>query len=377
VIDVSWMNEVQVMPSGLARVEAGAKIGQVNIALNQHGLALPSGSCSTVGIAGLTLGGGHGVLARQYGLTMDQLDSIEVVLANGTFLNASSTSHAALFWALKGAGGGNFGVVTAFVFRPVPVQNFYFYRQKRGWDPVTFLKWQEWAPKEPAASWHSVHILTDGGASMTFEGLYSTAAVGFDRGVGRLNAALGSYSHMGTYGWPPELWTWQDTYENVDWAPDNVPHVWLGTSAYVKPRSPMNTSGLDAMHALFGDIPDGCTIKVNLDAYGGEIAKVASNASAFPHRDALYSMQILNIINSDSPVEAVEAGKKWMRRFRSAIAPFQSGEYRNYADIDLRPDLPAQYYGQNLERLKELKRAYDPDGVFGRRANSTMNCSHL
>lgn len=125
VIDLSGMRGIRVDPRARrARVEAGCTQGDVDHATHPFGLAVPAGIISTTGIAGLTLSGGHGYLTRKYGLTIDNLLEADVVLADGTFVTASETDNSDLFWALRG-GGGNFGVVTSFVFRLHPVSQVF------------------------------------------------------------------------------------------------------------------------------------------------------------------------------------------------------------------------------------------------------------
>src|SRR6187401_2092166 len=152
VIDLSEMKSVRVNPlTRIVRVEPGCTSGDVDHATHPFGLAVPFGIVSTTGVAGLTLGGGTGYLTRKYGLTIDNLLEAEVVLADGSVVTASATSHLDLFWALRG-GGGNFGVVTSFLFMAHPVSTVFagpiFWDAKKDGKAV-MRAYREFLPKAP------------------------------------------------------------------------------------------------------------------------------------------------------------------------------------------------------------------------------------
>jgi len=162
VIDLSLMKGVRVDPAGrTVRAEGGCTQGGVDHATHAFGLAVPAGIVSTTGIGGLTLGGGHGYLSRQYGLTIDNLIEADVVLADGSLVTASASEHADLFWALRG-GGGNFGVVTNFLYKAHPVSTIFggpiFWDLK---DAPTVMKWyREFLPKAPVELTPFLHLGT-------------------------------------------------------------------------------------------------------------------------------------------------------------------------------------------------------------------------
>ncbi|MDQ2687018.1 MAG: FAD-binding oxidoreductase, partial [Armatimonadota bacterium] len=149
VIDVSALNRVHLDAAGqTARVGAGVRLLDLYEALWPHRVTVPGGSCATVGIAGLTLGGGYGLLARRFGLTCDHLNAAEMVLADGSVVRADAQNHADLLWACRGGGGGSFGIATEFTFRVRPVNTVAVYRLTWGWDDLNAVlnAWQSWAP---------------------------------------------------------------------------------------------------------------------------------------------------------------------------------------------------------------------------------------
>ncbi|HEU0115279.1 MAG TPA: FAD-binding oxidoreductase, partial [Thermomicrobiales bacterium] len=149
VIDVSGLASVAVdLAHGEATVGAGNKLGALYTSLGAAGVTIPAGSCPGVGVAGLTLGGGIGVLSRRDGLTCDNLRAVELVDANGDLLHVSERDHSDLFWALRGGGGGNFGIATSFTFRVTPMGSLATCSASWHWTdaPAAIDAWQRWAP---------------------------------------------------------------------------------------------------------------------------------------------------------------------------------------------------------------------------------------
>lgn len=155
------MRSVSVDPAGTAVIGAGARLIDVYAALAAHGRALPAGSCPTVGIAGLTLGGGVGVLSRSYGLTADRVQQVELVTADGTLHRADAGTDPDLFWASRGGGGGNFGVATSFTVSTVPAPALTTFSLNWPWAAAAdvLAGWQQWAPPAPDEIWSTLLLL--------------------------------------------------------------------------------------------------------------------------------------------------------------------------------------------------------------------------
>lgn len=388
VIDVSQLDSVESLPNGFAKVGAGAKLGKIYDELLKGGRALPAGSCRTVGIAGLALGGGHGVLARESGMTVDRIVSMEVVTADGNLRNVSAETDKDLFWGLRG-GGQNLGVVTSFTFATVKTRLSFFYAAKISWNADLAINWQTWAHDEPAASWHSLHLSR---GHMKLIGVYSANLCAPDCTQNLCTKdsdclhIQGSYCQRGIchgtdlnttyirdrlvnghkiFDWDLELWDWEETVANLDWTPQNLPHAWTAKSLYVMPQTPLNKTALDIMDTTLQTAPAGVTAAINWDAYGGVIKDVASNATAFAYRNALMSVQSINELDSTANINQT---KNWLKRFSSAISPWDKGAYINYADtLDMydRESQMKEYFGSNVQALHIVKNKYDPSGLFG------------
>lgn len=167
VVDVTPMSGVRVAPSGRrATVGAGTRLIDVYDALGTNGVLLPGGSCPTVGIAGLALGGGVGIFSRRYGLTCDQLAAVRIVTADGLVLNCDRSHHEDLFWACQGGGGGNFGIVTSFVFDVHPLPPIALFTLEWPWSATVDVlgAWLEWTGGAPDEVWSNCQLLSSGAA---------------------------------------------------------------------------------------------------------------------------------------------------------------------------------------------------------------------
>src|SRR5205085_4112734 len=197
VLDVSRLNRVRVS-GGQAVVGAGALLVDVYAALAAHGRMIPAGTCPSVGIAGLTLGGGHGYASRKLGLACDALVGLTIVTASGEVLRCDAHRHSDLFWACRGGGGGNFGVVTSFTFRTTPVGEVATYVLEWPWAQVreVVAAWQAFAPHAPEALSLDLNLTaTDTRPHVTSAGQYLGSAADLKRALAPL-LAVGTPSHV-------------------------------------------------------------------------------------------------------------------------------------------------------------------------------------
>jgi FAD/FMN-containing dehydrogenase len=381
VIDVSSMNQVRVdTASKIATIGAGAKLIDVYDGLAAHGRALPAGSCPTVGIAGLTLGGGISVLGRAYGLTCDNLRQVEIVTANGDILICDAQRHPDLFWACRGGGGGNFGIATSFQFQTHPLRRITTLTMDWDWAlaPKVMKSWQAWGPNAPDEAWSYCRFSTRRGREPQVRIL--VVFVGDEAGLEPLLADL-----IGPVGAQP-----MRTLETQDGL-----HAMLGlagcetvtVSQCHLPRDSqdgtLGRSTYEAKSAFFDKVLSDDAIRrvmqhieraqavpglssagIMFDAFGGAIGRVAPGETAFVHRGALFSSQFLAYWQENADGAATAQCRSWIRDFHADMVRDSSGgAYVNYIDPDLRGWQRA-YYGSNYDRLVRVKAAYDPDGLF-------------
>jgi FAD/FMN-containing dehydrogenase len=338
VIDVRPMADVSVW-GRVATIGAGARLGEVYDALDVHGLTIPAGCGPTVGIAGLTLGGGAGLLGRRHGLTCDRLRAAQVVLADGRVVDCDEDREPDLFWALRGAGGGRFGVVTALVFDPVPAPAATVFRL--AWPlaraAAVIDAWQDWAidgPDELSANAQ----LSDGAVTVDgamLGGEAETVAV-LDELVDRAGAD------------PETAWHEQLAYREVKRAlaqADDGPRRRFGRSEFFRRSLPTG-----AIEAVVRGFAGG---EVNFIPWGGAYNRVSADATAFAHRGERFLVE-----------HAAADSLQWVVQSWARLHPWGSGRvYPNFPE----PGLAAwdeAYYAGNRERLLRVKRTYDPEGAF-------------
>ncbi len=377
IVDVSRLAGVTLDSSRHAVVGAGARLIDVYAGLAQHGRTVPAGSCPTVGIAGLALGGGVGFASRKYGLTCDNLVEATVVLANGSAVVANARAHPDLYWALRGGGGGNFGIVTRLVFRTHPIGQVATYALEWPWSDAAKVvqAWQKLAPHAPDGLFSVLNLnsVVGGAARISSAGQLFGSAV-------RLRELVKPLANSGT---PTRFTVTSRGYLDAQemWAGCSgtiaechlPPQGHLGRSTFKGKSSfankPLTVGGINAMiRQIEARITTGSGSGIILlDSYGGAINRVKKDATAFVHRDALFSMQYLAYWQ---PSAAAEPNLRWLRNFYAAMRPYVSPfAYQNYIDPDLGKGWGA-YYGTNLERLIAVKRRYDPQNVF--RSNQSI-----
>jgi len=358
-IDLSLMDSIVAdVPNQTAKIQPGARLGTVYQTLYPMGLVLPAGSCPRVGAGGLTLGGGYGMLSRKWGLTCDHLLQVQIVTADGRIVVANDSQNSDLFWACRGGGGGNFGIVTEFTFRVRPADPVTVY--SISWEPSQAAKviaaWQDWAPAVDSAltSHLTVNASAQGAISISSGG----QLVGSQRELDALLEPLLKRVKPKRASW--KSLTLIQAVEHFTGGPDATPTYFKATSDYA--RTPLSEKSIEVLLQTLRSTPGGGG-SLMFDAYGGAINRVPAGETAFCHRaGTLYSVQYY--AQWEKPEES-DRKIAWVRQVRSAMKDHFSGyAYVNYCDVDLGPvygqDYRQAYYGANYSRLSQIKLKYDP-----------------
>jgi len=363
VIDLSRMKGIRVNPAAkTVRVEGGCVWGDVDHATHAFGMATPCGFISTTGVAGLTLGGGIGYLTRGYGLTIDNLLAVDMVLADGSFVTASGEENPDLFWAVRG-GGGNFGVVTSFEFRLHPVKMVHFGPtfwplEEAGTVLTAFRDFMKEAPEEvggffaflvvPPAPMFPEHLhlkkvcaivwCYTGPAEKVEETLKPVRKLGnpiFDHvGLVPFRAAQSIFDPLFV---PGMQWYWRA---------DNFTEL---------------SDEAIARHAeLASSIPTMLST-MHLYPVNGAAQRVGRNDTAYSYREALFSEVIVGVDPDPANSEKIAT---WCKRYWEALHPYSAGgAYVNFM-MDEGQERVQATYRDNYDRLVAIKRKYDPNNFF-------------
>lgn len=348
VLDLSDIAGIEVASDGVATIGAGARLARVYAALHAHRRTLPAGCGPTVGIAGLTLGGGIGLLGREHGLTCDRLVGARVVLADGSVVDCDADREPELFWALRGAGGGQFGVVTSLRFDTVaePLTT----RVEARW-PLgdTVAAWQVWAPDAPGELTVNLTVAAEPGAparavlfgaatldeATTREALREFAGLAGASGAVDLRAGLPYHRLKSTLDDPRE-------------SPGHA--VRIRSEFFSRPLS---DDTLAVLLAELGAPGAPGRRQLAFTAMGGAYDRVAGDATAFAHRGQRHLLE-----------HVAEPGDRWVDASWAIARAGGSGRvYTNFPDPAL-GDWAAAYHGGNYARLVTVKNAYDPNRFF-------------
>ncbi len=364
VIDVSPMRSVSVSGDA-ATVGAGARLGEIYGSLAEHALTVPAGCGPTVGIAGLTLGGGLGILGRSRGLTCDNLRSAKVVLADGRTVDCDEHHDADLFWALRGAGGGQFGVVTSLTFRVGPAPPATSFRLT--WRPADAAKviraWQAWAPAGPDELAASLLVTVDGDVErppvVTLFGAMLDVESATAELLGEFAAMVGAEPLSAATRHLP----FHDTKRYLAGDESSLPAYTFSKSGFFNRRLPDEAITALVDHFTGERVP-GQARELDFTPWGGAYNRVPVHATAFAHRDAMFLLKQSAAVDVDAPAGARTAAREWLAGSHAYVRRWGTGGvYPNFPDPDL-TDWPRAYHGDNYARLRRVKARYDPDGFF-------------
>ena len=354
VIDLSAMKDILVDPQArTVRVAPGVTLGELDRETHLHGLAVPTGVVSKTGIAGLALGGGIGWLSRKYGLTSDNILSCDVVTARGELVTADARSHPDLFWGLRG-GGGNFGVVTSFLFRAHPVSTVLgglvlYPRDQAGMLLRHYRALMATAPDELTA-FAGFLSTPEGEPAVALAACYCGDIGEGERILAPLRAFGSPMADMIQQTPFPAMQTLADESN-----PDHIQNYWRSTFIET-----LSDDAIDLIVEQARRAGSPLSIAV-LGMLGGAIGKVPAGDTAFAHRKAAY-----NIAIEAKWTDPAETARHiaWARGFSERLEPYSSrASMLNFLG-DEGPDAVRRAFGQNYEKLVALKTKYDPTNFF-------------
>ena len=367
--------------SGTARIGAGAHLVQVYAALGGAGVGIAAGSCPSVGIAGLTLGGGVGVLSRAWGLTCDAVRSIGIVTADGVVREVSTAANPDLFWALRGGAGGSFGAVTGFtvVTRAAPTIHTFYLSWSISDAPAVVDAWQHWMTGADPRLWSTCKLLADprpGTIRALIAGTWIGPATELTGVLATVVSRVGSAPNIrsaNTLSYTAAMLTeagcsGSSAVQCLAQAlrpPSRQPFAATSSVATgLLPIAALERAAAQTRAAL--SVPGLVEGGVSFDALGGAVRTVPPSATAFVHRNATATVQYTATWPAGSPAAGASAAPydAYVREFRAEMTPWLgNGAYVNYPDPHI-ADYGSAYWGSNYPRLQSVKRAYDPGQLF-------------
>ncbi|NLT05324.1 MAG: FAD-binding oxidoreductase [Solirubrobacterales bacterium] len=357
-----------------ANVGAGAQLIDVYSALSRRGVTVPAGSCPSVGVGGHALGGGMGLAGRRFGLLSDNMTALTIVTADGQIRRVDRNDDPDLFWACRGGGGGNFGIVTGFQFRTHRARRAAWFNVTWPWEAASAAldEWQRLLPGATDRLTAIFHLTTDS------EGPPTVSCDGqFFGSESQLRATIapllrhGAQLSIGTEAYLPLMLRWAGCFGEPLSACHTVHTSRRGTlpraafyakSDYVD--EPLSAAGretaIDWIERRNAN-PSLGSGALLLDSYGGALNRPKPGATAFVHRDELFCIQYGAYFEGNA---AKRASQRWISGAHRAMRPYVSGQaYQNYIDAGLKGWQRA-YYSTNLPRLRQVKQTYDPDFFF-------------
>ncbi|ULE31990.1 FAD-binding oxidoreductase [Mycobacterium sp. IDR2000157661] len=365
VIDVSGLKAARVDAAACtATVGAGLTQMEAVTTLGKEGLAAPTGTEGTVGLVGATLGGGLGLLTRSIGMACDNLMAAEVVVAAGAdgaqVITADETNNADLLWALRGAGNGNFGIVTSLTYKVHPLTRVSYVTAT--WPDLddlgsVFDAWQHSAPNTDNRLTSQLEIHPD---RILLSGALSHGSQAEAKGLLEPILSVGKPEIVATSA------PWADTFASFQTPPQDEPANWKFFSQFT--TEPFPDEAISLIGSYMAKAPSRES-NYFTNAFGGAVKETEpTGGSAFAHRDALFYAEIGAGWGSRggvaAPVDPMTAGAlAWTAEFSRAMRPYVNGAYVNVPNAGT-DDWASTYWGANVDRLRSIKRKYDPANVF-------------
>jgi len=356
VVDVSAMRSMSYAGNVLT-VGAGAKLYDVHAFLDKHGKSLPTGTCPTVGIAGLTLGGGLGVHTRAFGLTCDRIQSLGVITADGVARNVSASSDPDLFWALRGGGGGNLGIVTSFKLITIPAAKLGFFRLTwpESQAAAVVRGWQKFAVAAPITAWANLRVVAHSNGTLGITVLGVSTTGNGAAAAAQLESYIGSKATTRTFA----VRTHMEAVKYLGGGTTSARQGFLAGSDVLKPMT------APTIAALLGAVKTAARAKLPasaiLDPLGGQAAKVPSGGSSWGWRSAVGVVQWYSGLAAHPTSAQLRAAQTFITNGHRAVRPSTAGGYVNYLETGRSV---STYYGANYARLQTVKKKYDPTNFF-------------